>query len=66
MSAIRVTFLFLLIAAAKAEDISTTVLASLDRDRITATGMKTETKSDMPDFTITYLIGPELADSIGV
>ena len=69
MSAIRpLSFLFLaaLTVAAKAEAISTTVLAYVDLERMAATGLKIETKSDMPDFTITYLIGPETADSLGV
>lgn len=58
--------LMALVAAANAEELVVTVLASLDSDRIAASGMKTERKTDMPDFTITYLHGPEAGDVIGI
>jgi hypothetical protein len=62
----RLILFVALVAATNAEEISVTILASLDSDRIVATGMKTEEKKDMPDFTITYLRGPETTDAIGV
>ncbi len=66
MNAIRYLIFLALIAMVNAEELAVTVLASLDSERIAATGMKTEVKSDMPDFTITYLRGPATADVIGI
>lgn len=66
MKTIRYFIFLLIVAAAYADEVAVTVLASLDSDRITATGLKTEFKHDMPDFSITYLHGPETGDVIGV
>lgn len=66
MRVIRPIIFMVLFATANAEDLVVTVLASLDSERIAATGMKTEQKSDMPDFAITYILGPETTDSIGI
>ena len=41
------------LVAANAEQITRTVLASHDAERIAATGMKWEEKKNMPDFTVT-------------
>ena len=54
------------LVAANAEQITRTVLASHDAERIAATGMKWEKKKNMPDFTVTYLQGPGSTDVIGI
>lgn len=53
------------VATTCAEEVAVTVLASLDPERIAASGMRVEEKKDMPDFTITYLRGPATTDVVG-
>jgi hypothetical protein len=55
-----------LFATLSAEEIAVTILASIDHDRVAATGLKAEEKKNVPDFTITYLRGPEITDTIGI
>ena len=50
----------------RAADYEVTVLASVDLERVAATGLKVEYKRDMPDFTVTYLRGPQSTDVIGI
>ena len=58
---------FLVIALnAHAVDMEVVALASIDLDRVAASGLKVEHKTDMPDFTVTYLHGPEPTDVIGI
>lgn len=66
MNAIRILFFIAVVMAASAEEIAVTVLASIDSNRIAAASLKKEVKNDMPDFTITYLHGPETMDVIGI
>lgn len=58
--------LLVTLVAANAEQITRTILASLDAERIAATGLKLDEKKAMPDFTVTYLSGPGSTDVIGI
>ena len=51
---------------ARAEKAEVVVLASLDSERVAASGLKIAHGRDMPDFTVTYLSGPEPNDVIGI
>ena len=64
---LRLLILFLAtVAAANAEELAVTILASLDSEQVAATGMRVEEMKDMPDFTLTYLRGPGPTDVVGV
>lgn len=50
----------------QAADIEVVALASIAQDRVATTGLKVERKTNMPDFTVTYLHGPKPNDVIGI
>ena len=66
MTTLRLLIFLTLVATANAQKSEVVVLASIDSEKVSASGLKVEHKRDMPDFTVTYLYGPESGDLIGI
>jgi hypothetical protein len=55
-----------LLVVANAARAETIIVASVDSEAVSASGLTIEHKRDMPDFTVTYLRGPHSEDVIGI
>lgn len=66
MKLLLVFLLVLSVARASTPKVEEAVFATVDLERVAASGLKLEQPGNLPDFKLTYLRGPSTTDVIGI